>query len=283
MTRIIYRNSKAADAVAIYDEAPGGGDPEDINALMHRPLLDPANWLSNIYFHSDLDYMEVSHGPTAVVVNHAAVAAGSPGGANFGAATTMVYTGAPATHELLTHGLGYVPDFMVVVNDDVVYPGRAVQSLADGRTRSICAYADTNKIYLREWYIQSASVMPAISATYTVLVFKRPPAPSGNVLAHFTGATGVLKLAKGKFSSDRRYLQVRSGGLPFGFPLGKTIDRKNGAPRLVDPDGTITETVPAAQKFVFATNYQTSGFSYGASAAYNGAFSGSAAIEVQAP
>jgi len=280
---IIFRVDEATGRAAIYEEAPGGGDTEDNNALMHRPFMDPGSWLANIYFHTDLDYMEVSHGPTAVVVSHAAVAAGSLGGANFNAASTMVYTGSPATHELLTHGLGYVPDFMVVVNDDLVYPGRAVQSLADGRTRSICAYADTNKVYLREWYIQSASVMPAISATYTVLVFKRPPAPSGDVVYRFDESTGILQMGKGKFSSDRRYLQVRSGGLPFGFPLGKTIDRKNGAPRLVDPDATITEPVPASQKFVFATNYQTSGFVFGASAAYNGTFTGSPAIEVQAP
>lgn len=283
MTRRIFRISKAADAVAIYDEAPGGGDPKDINAPMHRPLIDPASWLAYIYFHSDLDYMEVSHGPTDVSISHATIAAGSGGITNMLTATSMVYSGAYTDHTLLNHGLGYVPDFMVVVNGDVVYPGRAIQSLGDGRTRSICAWADGSNIYLREWFIQSASAMPGISATYTVIVFKRPPAPSGNILGKWTGSTGLMELGRGKFRSDRRYLQVRAGGLPFGFPLGKTIDWKNGAPRLVDPDGTITEVVPASLQLAFATVYQTSGFSYGSSGAYSGSFTGSAAIQVQAP
>ena len=281
MARILFRLSEAANAVAIYDEAPDGVDPQDINDPMHRPLLDPENWLANIYFHSDFDYCEVAFGPTVVPITHPLV----PGATESDGASVnngqVIYDTTATQYTLLTHNLGYVPDFMVVVDGDALYPGYIAQYFGDGRARYLCAYADSTRIYLEERVSKTSNALSAIAKNYTVLVFKQPPAPSGNVLGSWDGE--VLKMGRGKFSSDRRYLQVGSNGDPFGFALGRTIHVKNGAPRFVDPNGTITDPVPAAAAWALAGKGQTSGFIFGPSAAYNGTFTGSPSIEVRAP
>ena len=63
-----------ARSVALFDEAPGGGDPKDINSLRNRPALDPEAWLANVYFHTSLDNMEVIL-DQVVTINHASFGA----------------------------------------------------------------------------------------------------------------------------------------------------------------------------------------------------------------
>lgn len=279
----ILRKSVAVGKVAIYEVAPGGGDPKDPYALMHRPLMDPENWLANISLHSDFDYCEVAFGPTVVTVNHSSIAAASASGGFSIESGQVVYDATVTTHTLYNHGLGYVPDFMVVADGDVLYPGYPVQYVGSGCGRYLCAYATTTHLYLEERSSRGASTVGALSKNYTILIFKQPPAPSGGVLAHWDPVNAVLELAFGKFRSDRRYLQVGTNGDPFGFALGRTIHVKNGAPRLVDPDGTITDPVPAGAAWAFAGGFQTSGWVFGPSAAYNGTFTGGPSILVRAP
>lgn len=284
MGRIIYRLSEAADAVGIYEEAPGGGDPKDINAPMHRPLVDPGNWLANISFHSDLDYCEVTFGPTIVPINHPSVPAVSASGGFTIEAGQVVYDTTVTTHTLAVFAdQGYVPDFMVVADGDVLYPGLPVQFFGDGRGRYLCAYATSTHLYLEERASRTGFAIPALAKNYTILIFRRPPAPSGNILGRWSGADGLLELGRGKFRSDRRYLQVGTNGDPFGFALGRTIHVRNGAPRFVDPDGTITDPVPVAAAWAFSAPRQTSGWVFGPSAAYNGSFAGGPSIQVRAP
>ncbi|MEO9297559.1 hypothetical protein [Devosia alba] len=283
MSRIIYRLSEQADAVAIYDEAPGGGDPKDINAPMHRPLVDPGNWLANIYLHSDLDYCEVGYGPTVTPISHAAIAAVTISDGFTVNNNQLVYGTASATHTLAVHDLGYVPDFMVVVDGDVLYPGKPIQYFADGRARYVTAYATSTHLYLEERSSRTSDAIPAVAKSYTVIIFRQPPAPSGNVLGHWDGEQGLLELGRGKFRSDRRYLQVGPGGDPFGFAQGRTIHLNNGAPRMVDPDGTITDIVPASAVSAFVSPRQNSGWVFGPSGAYGGSFTGDPAIQVKVP
>ncbi|QDZ10513.1 hypothetical protein [Devosia ginsengisoli] len=279
----IIRASRVVDAAAIYEPAPGAIDPEDPFDPMHRPLVDPENWLANISFHSEFDYCEVAFGPDVVAVNHAAIAAATPSGGFSVESGQVVFDTTVTTHTLAVHNLGYVPDFMVVVDGDALYPGYIAQFYGDGRARYLCAYATTTHLCLEVRASRTANAIPAISKNYTVLIFKQPPAPSGDILARWDPDDAVLHLGRDKFRSDRRYLQVGSNGDPFGFALGRTIHLKNGAPRFVDADGTITDPVPAAARWAFASSWQTSGWTFGPSAAYNGTFTGGPAIQVRAP
>jgi hypothetical protein len=146
----------------------------------------------------------------------------------------------------------------------------------------VAAEATTSIIRLKEWAVRTSNAMPAVSRTYTVVVLKRPPAPSGNVMKWWDPSTGVLHLARGKFRSDRRYLQIVAGGTPYGFSKGRMIDRSNGAVRYVDPDGSQFEPVPAD----FGVYIAMPG-NYGAfttpSYAYDGSFAGAPAVLVKLP
>lgn len=275
---VVFMTDPATGRCALYDEAPGGGAFDNPNSSRNRPLNSPTSWLANLYFHSDFDYMEVSHGPTNVVVNHAQVVPGTqPADANinFGWYATGV------DRLLLTHNLGYLPIAMVAYQNNLIWPGMPVQVQGDGGARFVSFYVTTTQVRLYEFASVVANTLVAAARTYTVLVFRRPPAPSGDILLDFNASTGILKMGRDKFISSRRYLQVVPGGTPFGIAHGRTIDLKNGAPRAVRPDGTTYNPVPAALKFgINRPNFPTV---YGASMAYNGNFVGPGSIEVQAP
>ena len=280
--------------VALYDEAPGGGDPEDINSLRNRPALNPAAWLDHVYFHSALDNMEVAS-ETVVSINHASAGGATTGGVSGSSgvgggssqnAANLKYKATSAEHVLVTHGLGYVPDVMVLMDGDLV-TGAPVQTQPDGRGRYCTVYADTNVVGLREWTSVSNLALPAITLDYRVIVMRRQPAASGNKIAEFNPDTGELSLARNRFRSKRRYLQVVPGGSPFGIPYGKTLELRNGAPRFVNPDGTYLEPVPASLQARWRCTYSNGSSvytgAYGASMAYNGTFDGPEQILVQAP
>ena len=280
----IFMTDRVAGRVAFFQENGTTGDVDDPDATRNLPLSDPGNHLDKLRFHSDLDYLEVSHGPTDVTISHAAVSAGSGPATGVGLNNVLFYGGVSADHLLLTHSLGYVPDFLVIANGDTVYGGTPVQRLSDGRTRHVAAYATTTQIRLAERAVRTSSSMAAVDVTYTVIVFRRPPDPSGAILIDRDPDTGVVKMGFDKFNSSRRYLQVVAGGTPYGFTQGRTVDLKNGAPRLVDPDGTITDIVPSGTAMYFASTAEPGGsISYGSSQAYNGSFTGSPGILFKVP
>jgi len=267
---------------ALYDEAPGGGEYDDPNSLLNGPLNDPVTWLANLYFHSDFNYMEVSHGPTNTGISHAAVSASSSS-APLAATVPFGWYAASATHLLLTHNLGYVPNAMVYVSGgNVIWPGMPVQVAGDGGARYVSVYCTSTEVRLYEYASTGPSTLPATSLTYTVIVFKNPPAPSGNTLLDFDPSTGAVQMGLGKFNSSRRYLQVVPGGSPFGIAYGRTIDLKNGAVRAVRPDGVTYDPVPVGLTMGLS-RIQFYPTVYGASMGYNGSFSGPPQIMVQAP
>lgn len=268
--------------IALFDENGTSGAKNDPDAARNAPFKTPSAHLDKVRFHSDLDYMEVSHGPTDVTVSHAEVAAGTGPSGDVGINGVMVYSTVTTSHTLLNHNLGYVPDFFVIYDSDIIYPGRPVQVLSDGRTRKVAVEATTSIIRLKEWAVRTGNAMAAASRTYTVVVFKRPPAPSGNVMKWWDPATGVLHLARGKFRSDRRYLQIVAGGTPYGFSKGRMIDRSNGAVRYVDPDGSQFEPVPSDFGMYIAMPYDIGGFTV-PSMAYDGSFAGSPSVLVKLP
>lgn len=278
---VVFMTDPATGRCALYDEPSSAGAADNPNAARNAPLNNPTTNLQYLYFHSDLDYMEVSHGPTNAGVGHPAVPAAA---AVPGQAAVVVAGGWFNSTVLLTHNLGYVPDFFVVRNGDIVYPGTNVQyEPSDGRARFVTVYATATQIVLYEWALQTGNVLAGSNQTYTVVVFRQPPAPSGNILLDFNPATGIVRMGREKFNSSRRYLQVTPGGTSYGFALGKTIDLNNGAPRYVDPDGSIVDPLlPIVASKIIGIN-EPNDAPFGPSMRYLGSFTGSPSILVSVP
>jgi len=278
---IVFMTDPSTGRCALFDEAPGGGDFDDPNSMRNRPLNDPITWIANVYFHSDFNYMEVSHGPTATTISHAGV---GPTSSTIPVAGTIPFGwyAAAANHLLLTHNLGYIPDAIVHVNGgNVIWPGMPVQVDGGGGARYVSVYCTTTEVRLYEWASVGSSTLAATSLTYNTIVFAAPPAPSGNILIDFDPTTGDVEMGLGKFNSSRRYLQVVPGGSPFGIAYGRTIDLQNGAPRAVRPDGVAFDPVPAISiALARFPGYPAVG---GGSMEYNGSFTGPPQIMVQAP
>lgn len=279
---VVFMTDPVTGRCALYEEPPGGGDANNPNSARNAPLNNPATNLQYLYFHSDYDPMEVAIGPTAFGITHGAIPAGSGPGGAVSVNNSQVYGNYVQDYAVLTHGLGYVPDFMLLSGSNVIHPGYPVQfDSADGRARCITAYATTTQIRFWEFGIQTSNVMPSVMVNYSIIVLRQPPAPVGNILMDFVLATGILKMARDKFQSDRRYLQIVAGGSPFGFPLGRTIDLGNGTFRSVAPDGSIRNPIPNTFRIAFGS--AVTAYVYGPDGNYNGSFAGEGAIQVQAP
>lgn len=282
---IVFMTDPDTGRCALFEEAPGGGDVENPNSLGNRPLNDPVTWFANLYFHSDFNYMEVSHGPVSVSVTHPSIA---PLPIPNGATVAFGWGSGTANHVLLEHGLGYPPLVLVALGNNILWPGMPVQVQGDGGQRFATVYSDATHVRLYEFASIGTSTLTAASLNYTLLVFRNPPVATGDIALEFDPSTGALQMGRGKFNSLRRYLQVVAGGTPFGMAYGgRTIDLANGAPRAFRPDGSYFEPVLAAAQIALnrqdlrGTNWGTI---YGASMAYNGVFAGPpGSIQVQAP
>lgn len=281
----VFMNDPTTGRFALYDEAPGGGSLNAPNSSRNRPLNSPENWLPNIYFHSDFNYLEVAIGPTNVTVTHPAVSVTSP---PIGATVEWGWNGGvTADRLLLTHSLGYIPNVMVAIGQNVLWPGVPVQVESSGGMRFATVYATATEVRLREFGTTGQNPLPSATLTYTVLVFANPPPATGNVLFDFNPSTGVIQMGGGKFRSDRRYLQVVPGGTPFSVSYGgRTIDLQNGAPRAIRADGTPFDPIPSSLATAITrqgANGTTWGQVFGASMRYTGSYAGPGNIQVQAP
>jgi len=281
---IVFMTDPATGRCALFDEAPGGGAYDDPNSVRNAPLNNPVTWFANLYFHSDFNYMEVSYGPATATVSHPSVAT-IP---SIGGTISFGWGSAIADHALYAHGLGYAPLALVALGNNILWPGMPVQVQGDGGMRFCTIYTDATHVRMYEFASVGISNLAPVSLDYTLLVFRNPPAPTGNILMDFNPSTGELQMGLGKFNSLRRYLQVVAGGTPFGIAEGgRTIDLANGSPRAFRPDGTYYEPIPANTRSALSrtdlrgTNW---GSIYGNDMAYNGSFAGPpSSIQVQAP
>ena len=233
-----------ADVVACFDEAAGGGDIHYLSSPCNAPAANPAAHLDKVIWHSALFQYEVAAGPTNVTINHTALATKdtwhtvSTGGYNpagpspSGSTIGFVVIGDVRTSDILlyTHGLGYVPKFMVALDGRRVPDGFMVQIDANGGHRRVSVFATTTGIYLRENAISTDIDLVAISKTYKVMVFRtRAPNPS---LPLWSGNGSDMQLARGIIDTSRRYLRrTGAGDSPFALNLGPTLDVKNGGAR----------------------------------------------------
>lgn len=256
MGAFVLMNDLATQRVAYFEEPTTSGAVDDPNSARNAPINDPVSWLDYVKFHSDFDYYQVAMGPTPVTVAHLAIAG----------ATVTVYNLAGATfarqgqmveneYDLVTHGLGYEPRYMVISNGHIVAPGTLIQ-VATAQDRVVTPYATTTKIRLHEIGTSSASTLAGVSVDYEVLVFKQPAFDSPYE-RDFDETTGRLILGYGKFDSALKMLRkAGASASPFDISLGPTIDIGNGGAKTVLADGTT----------VTDTNY-------------SGSFSGSASIQ----
>jgi len=224
-------------ACAIFDEAPGGGDPLNPASLMNRPFVSPSAWSTSIYFHSNFNYYGVAAADLAKVVSHAAV----PGldtvtGPDIASLHFYGQTIA-ADHVLITHGLGYVPRFFVAQGGKMLPHGIPVQTDGPAKARFVCAYATTSQIILRDVGISTDTALAALSLTYQVLVFRSSVAEAGvqNLLIE----PGNVIFGQGKFRAGQPHLRLSdTGDTPFSIALGKTAAVRNGALRTIPPNGS---------------------------------------------
>jgi hypothetical protein len=299
MGAIVLRVFPASNIVCLFDEPNTSGDPEDIDAPRNAPAKTPLDYLNRVFIHSALDYMEVLS-DTNTSVSHAAVAAttdgdfstsGSQGGANNRTNRSIRYNRNRVSHTLATHNQGTLVDCAVIVDgSQVVFPGMPIQVQSVGRARYCSVYVNNTQVRLHEWSSAGSSDLAALSKTYRTIVFRRQRAPvAGKPVYGYDPATGHMVMARGMISSEYRYLQVVSGGTPWGIAYGRQMDLRNGAPRWVNPDGTIREPVPSDLRMRFEVEFlegeffRTANFGYSPYWGYDGSFSGPPTLLVQAP
>ncbi|RYE43603.1 MAG: hypothetical protein EOP24_27650 [Hyphomicrobiales bacterium] len=287
MAKWAFQIDPVTKNIGLYDEptpAVTESDYANPSAPCNAPLNNPEANLPYVYWHILMDNLEVAFDQT-VSISHSAIGTGvdvfDPS-----AAVQNVYDVDPTIidHDALTHSLGVEPLALVALGDDILTPGYPVQYpvTTNGSVRYVCPFVTSSKVYLREFRSRGSAGLSAVSLNYRILVFRQQRPAAGNVppkLVDFDPATGLLTLGDGRWRNDRRYLQVVSGGTPFGLALGRTMDAANGAPRIVAPDGTVFDPVPSSvcQRF---TNGNPP---WGAPMTYDGTFTGGGAVQVQAP
>lgn len=250
----VLQTDPATGRVAVFLENGTTGEADDPNAVRNAPLNNPNAHISKIRFHSDWDYYQV-HSITSVPVTHALVAGTSTVVGNH---PTLTRYGqfAKTTINLVAHGLGYVPAYMIVSSGCLIGPSSILQ-VASGYRRFVSPFATSSHISLYDVGGSTNVDLPSMNKTYEVIVF-RAPIEDSPYLFDYDPTADELILGRGKFRGALKALRVAGVGDvgPFDIPLGRTVDIKNGNGRTVLADGTV---------------YDMPG--------YTGSFSGSASIQ----
>lgn len=275
--------------IALYDEPVDSGDPADPDSARNAPLNDPTGNLAHLYWHILLDNMEV-FSDDVVSVSHSTIAAASGGlGGETGVQSDFDTNGSFVDHDVKTHSLGYEPLVLVAVGNNLIPPGYPAQvpGTTNGSARYVTPYVTTTKVFLHEFQSRGASTLASETIDYRILVFKQQPAADASgILIDWDEGDGVLTMGEGRFDSSRRYLQAVSGGTPFGLVTGRTIDCKNGAYRVARADETTFDPIPSTTKqgiYASGGEFASDTLVYGSAMNYDGAFTPSEIIDVQAP
>lgn len=226
--------------IAIYEEAPGGGDPINPTSLMNRPFLEPLNWINNVLFHSDLNYYRIAAQNLNVNINHATVPGKITNAGNGATDTSDVVRfagqGISTSHLLISHNLGYVPRFFCIYDNKLVPNGIPVQVPANNQFRIVTAYANETEIRLYDLGWSSTTDLPAISLNYKVIVFH-----DSNVdedLPMIDIRPGLAIFGQGKFKAEEPHLRADGlGDIQWPIATSKSTDIKNGGIRSYYPNG----------------------------------------------
>jgi hypothetical protein len=277
MGLLVFRKFPAAGVVALFEEPNTSGAIDDINAGRNAPALHPEDHLDLVHFHSGLDYLEVAASAT-VPFAHASV--GSTGGST-GQNIVYGWAGTVADNVLLditALGLSREPFCIVAAGGNILWPGIPVQTDTGGRNRYCTAYSTTTAVRLWESATKTSSSLAGVTIDYDVLVFRDPPAALNSLLEAFDPDTGAYALGFDRFRSDRRYLQLANSS-PLNLATDRNIDLKNGAQRAIRADGTAFDLVPEGARAIVSPGTG----SYGGLITYDGSFTGSPSVQVEAP
>lgn len=266
---------------ALFREADGGGDYRDLDAPRNAPAKTPEAHLDKLFFHSQLDLLEVQL-VASVTISHAAITAAAAPSGSTSQSQRFVWGGFTDDHllvDLTALGLSREPICMVAADGRMISGVQPVQTGTLGRARYASVYSTTTEVRLYEEASRANTDLPAVDITYTVWVLRDPPGPVGNTLRQFDPETGETVLGFERFGSLRRYVQVALGGSPLALLKGRGLDLDCGAPRFLRAGTTPYEPVPVG----FALTIIPGTGSFGAALAYAGSFVGSGDVEVQAP
>jgi hypothetical protein len=232
--------------VAGFIEPNTDGDVFDIDAPRNAPAKYPTQHLDLLSFHIDFGAFELVAIDLNVTINHASVAgvagnqAGPPSilpGSLSNVTITRVGQVVSEDHLLLTHGLGFVPFYLIVYAGNVIPNGMPIQIDATSRIRLVEAYATATEIRLWGNGFSDASALSAASRTYGVMVFDRPAADIG--LPLFGKTVDGVQMGRGRLNSAKKRLRlVDAGETPYGFTVTPATDWHNGGNRIYSAAGT---------------------------------------------
>jgi len=233
---------------AIYEEAAGGGDPIDPNALMNRPVLDPLTWIANIKFHSDLNYYEIVAQNLSIAVSHLAVPtidrnAGGSGGEAGNSIVTLKGQGIVRTIPLIDHNLGYPPKFFFLNNNRLLPQGMPVQVTSGDRNRFVSAYATNTQIVMFDLGWSGTADLAAYNATYGVIVFRDPAKDPAYPMLDLSPGEAVF--GQRKFKASEPHLRATGlGDTLWAIARGRTAGIRNGGFRAYFPGGGYADFGP---------------------------------------
>jgi hypothetical protein len=254
----VFMNDPATGNAAVFEENGTSGDPENPNSTRNAPLNSPLAHLSKIRFHSAFDYYQVHSDTAGIVVNHALVATASTVVAT-SPSITRVGQVVQTSHNLLAHGLPYVPAYMIVgPTGGLIGQSSLIQASSDG-ARRVSPFANSTYIGLLDVGTSGASNLAAVSMTYRVVVFKQPVTTDA-YMADIDLDAGILSLGYGKWRGDLKQLRqsVLADASPFDVPLGPTSHIRGGASRTVLADGTTFSSPGYTGSFAGSASIQCS-------------------------
>lgn len=280
-TEIVEMTDPNTGRYSIYREPFDVGEFNDPNSSRNLPLNSPINFLKNVFFHSDFRYLSVAMAGT-VTITHPSVGGGTniPLEDNGSKSANFSFGAYQNSYDLADHNLGVEPFAIVAQGNNILWPGVPIQLVSNVGFRTVTPFVTNNKLRITE-RVSSSSALAGLSVTYSYLIMDPNMGQKNNILEEWNPETGAFQCGFGKFSSDKRFLQVVSGGSPLALFQGRSIDGRNGAMRAIRADGTAYEPVPQNLQLGFVRLQMTP--AYAGSMAYNGSYSGPAPIMVQAP
>lgn len=197
-----------ANKVAIYDSA------------VPAALTSPADNIRKVFFHSDLDYLEIGYESSFSIT--------------FPARTGSDWTEDSTTHHTVSHGLGVIPYGVFLAGGEQLSTLEPVQ-LTGTYERHVALGLSSTQYWIQESWYQKAS-MPAITISFDVYLLR--DAPSTTMAKRLSFTSERLLMGGGKFDTERAYLRETASAPAFWMTAGRTIDTDYSGIRHKRPNGT---------------------------------------------
>jgi len=206
------RRYKDAHRVCIYDES---NPAEDYSGGLPDAITDPLNHLNQIYWHSDLGYVEIFYNQLLTI--------------NFPA---RAYPPGTAKWALPNHNRGSLPYGVLLVGNTQIPTGEPIQGSSQA-TRHVSLGVDENATWIRE--IWNYSSLTAVAVTFRAILIR--PAPTSAVPHLCYEGPDRVAYGGGKFDTEKQYLRSNPSTPDFWMTIGRTIDTTAGGYRGVRPNG----------------------------------------------